>query len=174
MDTFINITSNNEMKSNSLIYFDFSHFGELYNPNFIRINHFDGDKFKELVTFVDGTNVSAQIEQLGGYILSYNVHNDPNIVYPENFGIKLCYPNPFNPTVMINYEVDKDSFVKMNIYNILGQKINSIDYGFKTIGEHTAKWNGKNSNGFMMPSGTYFIEITNSYLSSIKPVTLIK
>ena len=174
MDTFINITSNNEMKSNSLIHFDFSQFSELYNPNFIKVNHFDGDVFKELITFVDETNVSAQIKQLGGYILSYNVHDNPNIIYPENFGIKLCYPNPFNPIVMINYEVDKDSFVKMNIYNVLGQKVNSIDYGFKSIGEHTAKWNGENSKGFMMPSGTYFIEITNNNLSSIKPVTLMK
>ena len=174
MDTFINITSNNEMKSNSLIHFDFSQYGELYNPNFIKVNHFDGDTFKELITFVDETNVSAQIEQLGGYILSYNVHDNPNIIYPENFGIKLCYPNPFNPIVTINYEVNEDSFIKMNIYNILGQKVNSIDYGFKTIGEHIAKWNGENSKGFKMPSGTYFIEITNNNLSSIKPVTLIK
>ena len=174
MDTFINITSNNEMKSNSLIHFNFSQFSELYNPNFIKVNHFDGDVFKELITFVDETNVSAQIKQLGGYILSYNVDDNPNIIYPENFGIKLCYPNPFNPIVMINYELDKDSFVKMNIYNVLGQKVNSIDYGFKSIGEHTAKWNGENSKGFMMPSGTYFIEITNNNLSSIKPVTLMK
>ena len=102
------------------------------------------------------------------------MHDNPNIIYPENFGIKLCYPNPFNPIVTINYEVNEDSFIKMNIYNILGQKVNSIDYGFKTIGEHLANWNGENSKGFMMPSGTYFIEITNNNLSSIKPVTLMK
>ena len=93
---------------------------------------------------------------------------------PYEFGIKSCYPNPFNPIVSIDYTIDIDSNVKLSIYNILGQKVNVIDYGYQLRGDYTVVWNGTDRQGRLMPSGVYFLEINNNNSKMVKPVTLLK
>ena len=74
----------------------------------------------------------------------------------------------------IDYTIDIDSSVKLSIYNILGQKINVIDYGYQLIGDYTVIWNGTDGLGNLMPSGVYFLEISNENSKHVKPVTLLK
>ena len=62
----------------------------------------------------------------------------------------------------------------INIYNIKGNRIKTLESGFKQAGTYTNSWNGENSHGIKMPSGVYFIEVKNSNINDVIKVTLLK
>jgi len=83
------------------------------------------------------------------------------------------YPNPFNPETNIKYYLKSDSFIELDIYNIKGQKIKTLDHGFKKNGEHLILWDGKDNNNKAVGSGVYFYRIkTDDYASSEKMLLL--
>ncbi|MCK4654382.1 MAG: SBBP repeat-containing protein [Candidatus Cloacimonetes bacterium] len=69
------------------------------------------------------------------------------------------YPNPFNPTTTINYQLPEDSKVKLSIYNIKGQKVKILVNKILPAGEHSIIWDGKDSNGNRVSSGIYFYKM---------------
>ena len=102
----------------------------------------------------------------------YNTHEESAL--PKVFGISSCYPNPFNPDVAIEYNLEKESNVKLSIYNLLGQRVKDIDSGYKSAGTYTSIWNGLNNKGEQMPSGVYIVEVNNEKSRSIQLITLLK
>lgn len=74
----------------------------------------------------------------------------------KTFKLMGNYPNPFNPGTSIEYSLPEDSFVKLTIYNIRGQEIAILVNGNQQQGIQKIQWNGKNSLGQPVPSGTYF------------------
>jgi len=175
ISNLVNVTTNNPMNSYATVHFDFQYISQEYDPNHVRINQIIDDDIIELSTYVNANSISAEIADFGTFILSYNEDDsDSENMIPYEFGITSCYPNPFNPTVSIDYTIDIDSNIKLSIYNILGQKINVIDYGYQLIGDYTVLWNGTDESGNLMPSGVYFLEISNENSKHVKPVTLLK
>ena len=73
---------------------------------------------------------------------------------PEEFRIYPNYPNPFNPTTTIRYDLPSTSRVKLRIYNILGQVIATLVDEVQTSGYKSVTWRADNS-----PSGIYFYSI---------------
>jgi hypothetical protein len=71
------------------------------------------------------------------------------------FNVDLPYPNPFNPTVTIQYQVPVDCYVELVIYDITGKSIAVLRDGLETIGYHQAIWNGIDDNGNTVSSGVY-------------------
>jgi hypothetical protein len=78
---------------------------------------------------------------------------------PREFGLSQNYPNPFNPATAIQYALPGAAEVKIEIYNILGQKVRDLvdesqDAGYKMI-----HWDGKDRDGKEASSGIYFYRI---------------
>ncbi|MCX6826532.1 MAG: M4 family metallopeptidase [candidate division Zixibacteria bacterium] len=74
--------------------------------------------------------------------------DEGNIVFvPHSFTLYQNYPNPFNPTTTIEYSLPTRSHIVIDIYNILGQKINTVVDRTESMGNHTANWNGSNYEG---------------------------
>ncbi len=74
------------------------------------------------------------------------------------------YPNPFNPTTTIVFQIPEKSYVTLEIYNIMGQKIESLVNADLNAGLYSVWW-----NVFNQPSGTYFCKLTaNKFSQSIK------
>ena len=71
-----------------------------------------------------------------------------------NFSLEQNYPNPFNPSTKINYNLPSGSLVKLNVYNILGQEVEILFYGFQNAGKHYEIFNAHN-----LPSGIYFYRL---------------
>ncbi|HIF29024.1 MAG TPA: T9SS type A sorting domain-containing protein, partial [Candidatus Marinimicrobia bacterium] len=68
-----------------------------------------------------------------------------------------------------------DLNVQINIYNIIGQQVASIDQGLLNPGSYTVTWNGKDTFGNFVPSGVYFYEIkAGEQFQKIKKMTLLK
>jgi hypothetical protein len=61
---------------------------------------------------------------------------------PSEFGISQNYPNPFNPVTTIKFAIPQASNVKMVVYNMLGQEIETLVNDNINAGYHEIKWNG--------------------------------
>ncbi len=109
------------------------------------------------------------------YFDSTKVITTSNIGNSNNLHFKLSqnFPNPFNPNTRINYEIAKQSNVKIIIYNLIGERIKTLTDTFQKPGDYFVDWNGEDSNSNKVASGVYIIRLyTNSYSKSIKAVFL--
>ncbi len=70
------------------------------------------------------------------------------------------YPNPFNPETTIYFNLNAESKVALDIYNVKGQKINNLVDSFKPSGNHKTVWDGRDYNGKEVTSGVYYYRIT--------------
>ena len=94
---------------------------------------------------------------------------------PENFYLNNNYPNPFNPTTSITFGLSTSADVRINIYNILGQRIFEFSKGRLEAGSYNFIWNGENQIGEKVTSGIYFYEMeAGNTFHKIKKMTLLK
>ena len=85
------------------------------------------------------------------------------------------YPNPFNPATTIEFSIQSHSQIELSIYNIKGQKINSLAYGDFTQGSHSVIWNGDDENGQTVSSGIYLYKLNvNGKTEAVKKCLLLK
>ena len=86
-----------------------------------------------------------------------------------NYKLEEAYPNPFNPATSISYELPKDSYVKVVIYDILGKEIQTLVAEQQNSGKYTVNFNASN-----LPSGMYFYSINAGGYTATKKMLLVK
>jgi len=85
------------------------------------------------------------------------------------------YPNPFNPETTIDYSLKEPGNISLEIYNIRGQKVNTLINEFKDVGYHSVIWNGRDSNDNQVSSGIYFYKLNvNGKTEAVKKCLLLK
>lgn len=75
---------------------------------------------------------------------------------PKESQLLQNYPNPFNPSTVISYQLSVASYVKLSIYNVLGQKIKLLVNSFQPAGKHSLVWDATDENNSPVCSGMYF------------------
>jgi S-formylglutathione hydrolase FrmB len=93
---------------------------------------------------------------------------------PKKFILYQNYPNPFNPTTMIKYYLPNTQRIELSVYNILGQKIQTLVNGFQTAGSKSIIWDGKNYQGKSVSSGIYFYRIQSGDIIINRKMILMK
>jgi hypothetical protein len=88
---------------------------------------------------------------------------------PQTTGLIKNYPNPFNSSTTIAYEVMAKSEVRIAIYNLLGQQIEVLEEGLKNPGFYRVPWNAQNC-----PSGIYFCRVKTSDNSEVIRMVLLR
>jgi len=78
---------------------------------------------------------------------------------PREFALSQNYPNPFNPATTIEYHLPFDSKVKIQIYNILGQRVKKLIDRRERAGKYKIIWDGRNDHGSWVASGLYIYRI---------------
>jgi hypothetical protein len=78
---------------------------------------------------------------------------------PTTFALAQNYPNPFNPSTVISYELSAVSYVKLNVYDILGREVATLVSEQQDAGYYRVEWNGKNTQQQSVSSGIYFYQI---------------
>ncbi len=96
------------------------------------------------------------------------------IVIPTVTALKGNYPNPFNPTTSVAFDMAKDGNVNIDIYNAKGQKVNTLINEFKKAGSYKTLWNGKDSNNLNCGSGIYFYRMKSGNYTSTGKMILMK
>jgi len=84
------------------------------------------------------------------------------------------YPNPFNPTTTISFDLPKSGNVKLEIFNSKGQRVKTLLNEKINSGHHSVIWNGKNMKNQNVVSGIYFYRISNQNYSETKKMMLLK
>ena len=95
-------------------------------------------------------------------------------VIPAEFTILPAYPNPFNPTTTISYGLDSDSKVSVEIFDVSGKLISSLQNGHQSKGWHSITWNGTNNQNNQVPAGIYLSKITSNNTTKTTKLMLLK
>jgi len=111
------------------------------------------------------------MQRVNDWIVSVN--NTPDI-QPEGWSLDNAYPNPFNPSTRISYNVGTTSEVKLTVYDILGREVIKLVDSRLETGNHFVNWNGNNTTGQMVSSGTYFYRLEADDVMITKKMVLIK
>jgi hypothetical protein len=107
-------------------------------------------------------------------VVSVGDDEEINKLIPNNYSLEQNYPNPFNPETRINYSLPEPAYVKLNIYDINGTLVRTLQEGNKSAGRYEAIWDGKNSSGNKVGSGVYFYRIQANSFSQVKKMILLK
>ncbi len=92
-----------------------------------------------------------------------------SVSVPGDFVLFQNYPNPFNPSTLIKYSVPKSSYVKLNLYDVIGNKIKTLDEGTKTAGLHQIELSAGN-----LSSGIYFVRLNSDAVNKSIKIVLAK
>ena len=95
-----------------------------------------------------------------GDVFSFNPAELKEIIVPSDYRFTQNYPNPFNAGTNIQYGLPYAGKVKLEIYNILGQRVAILmDNEEQAEGNYTISWDGTTINGKLVSSGIYFYRI---------------
>jgi hypothetical protein len=83
----------------------------------------------------------------------------PTTDAPQEYSLEQNFPNPFNPSTVINYTLPYVSRVKLRIYNVLGQEVSSLVNSIQSSGRQSARWSADNNDGYSLPSGIYYYKL---------------
>ena len=84
------------------------------------------------------------------------------------------YPNPFNPSTTIVFDVARDKNVRLQVFSLSGRLVRTLVDRRMSAGRHQIVWNGVDDEGLRMPSGTYFIRFEAGDVSQITRALLLK
>lgn len=88
---------------------------------------------------------------------------------PKSFTLHPAFPNPFNPSTTISYQLSADSYVELSIYDVNGRMVETLFSGVKAAGDHLIQWQAGH-----LPSGVYFIQLRSGNFKQIQKALLIK
>ncbi|MCS6989339.1 MAG: choice-of-anchor J domain-containing protein [Chloroherpetonaceae bacterium] len=109
---------------------------------------------------VNGGQSGANSDYIAVDALSFATYGASSIggdapFVPKSFALAQNYPNPFNPSTIIQYDVAKAGRVTIEVFNVLGQKVETLVDEVKAAGRYSVAFNAKN-----LASGTYFCRMT--------------
>ena len=93
---------------------------------------------------------------------------------PETFALDQNYPNPFNPVTTITFSLPVPSHVNLSVYNVLGQKVITLEKGWVNTGNHQTLWNGRDAQGNAVSSGLYFYSLEAENFRQVKKMLFLK
>ncbi|MCD6440763.1 MAG: T9SS type A sorting domain-containing protein [Candidatus Marinimicrobia bacterium] len=93
---------------------------------------------------------------------------------PREFALHSNYPNPFNSSTTIRFDIPVETHVTIEIFDLLGRKVGTLTDGNKLPGFYELLWYGKDKNGKILPSGVYFYAITAGQFHRLHKMLLVK
>jgi len=106
-------------------------------------------------------------------LTNYLVDNDADMVQESKI-TAFSYPNPFNPSTSILYELTERSYVQLKIFDVKGRIIDEFELGKRESGAHKFEWDATDRNGIQLSSGTYFYQISTDSETITEKILLIK
>ena len=107
------------------------------------------------------------------YDIFTDVQQSLGTTVPTTNFIYQNYPNPFNGQTNIKYQVSISSRIKLEIYNVLGQRVAKLVDDYKAPGYYSIHWNARDSNGIKLSSGIYFIRLAAGNYAETRKMVLL-
>ena len=152
-----------------------------YIPNSYKPYGNDGNHYNDSINKRPNTAVPDSIADALHYasdhlptVSLFRIYNGVSVnqigsVVPDKFELKQTYPNPFNPETKIKFDIQKSGYVRLSVYNSLGQKITDLVNQNLSAGEYETNWNAKD-----FASGIYIYRIETDNFTQTKQMLLIK
>ena len=106
------------------------------------------------VNAVPVTIIADDFGQFSGYL---NTFVEGSL--PKEFTLHSNYPNPFNPSTVISYDLSRETAVKLNVYDMKGRRINALVNQVQNAGRHHVRWNAKDARGNGISAGVYLYRL---------------
>ena len=145
--------------------------------NYIWPNYYVFDTYGEEIDYLK----SWTAQRLAWMDSDILLNLDPSPI-AAGFRLNGPFPNPFNPSTVISYELPYDLNIEINIFNLLGRKVRSLLNETRPAGQGSTIWDGKTENGHLVSGGVYFISVqvrgpsngSNIFYQETKKVLLLK
>ncbi len=98
----------------------------------------------------------------------------PQSAKSKSFSLSQNYPNPFNTETVITFTLPKTTDIRIEIFNILGQKVKDLVNERVSSGYKSVVWDGKDNDGNMVTSGIYFYRIMADNFVDVRKMALLK
>ena len=92
---------------------------------------------------------------------------------PTRFGLGQNYPNPFNPGTVIPYQLAADGYVRLEVFNLLGQRVAMLVEGELAAGSYTAQWDARDASGYGVAAGVYVYRLTAGDATATRRMVLV-
>ena len=93
---------------------------------------------------------------------------------PEVFRLHQNHPNPFNPNTILNYDIAKDEFVRISIYDLKGREVKTLVEEYQLAGRRSVHWNATDNYDRPIPAGMYVYSIHAGNFMQTKKMILLK
>ena len=93
---------------------------------------------------------------------------------PEAFVLHANRPNPFNPETTIRFELPRENTVRLEVFDVLGQRVKTLVAGPLAAGVHEAVWDGRSEEGIAVGNGVYFYRLKASSSSQMRRMLFLK
>lgn len=100
--------------------------------------------------------------------------NFPNGQPPSEFALLANYPNPFNPTTNICFNLDRNAQVELAVFNLRGELIKVVANGYLNAGSYQFSWDGKDQNDQLVASGVYLYRLKAGNKSVTQKMTYLR
>lgn len=142
-----------------------------------------GDKVEIALVDNQGTVVSGPFERT---VQTSDIHNAfmsvemrVGDVRPKETVLGQNFPNPFNPETWIPYQLNQESNVMIQIYNVSGHTVRTLNLGHQSTGSYmtnatAAYWDGKNDAGEAVSSGIYFYSLKTANFTATRRMVILK
>nr|MBX2819599.1 T9SS type A sorting domain-containing protein [Rhodothermaceae bacterium] len=132
----------------------------------------EGVKMVLRATVTDGVNSNGNKAEFGTIPLPANeavILSDESADVPAEFSLHKNYPNPFNPTTVIGYSVPQASHIELIVYNLLGQRVQTLVSGTVQAGAHQVSLDATD-----LPSGIYLYRLITPTGTQTRKMILAK
>jgi len=101
-------------------------------------------------------------------------HAEDIPLVPRAFSLAQNYPNPFNPSTTIRYQLEASRVVRLDIFNLLGQRVRTLVDAPQEAGVHSVRWDGRNEAGEAVASGVYVYRLRAGSFVATQTMLLIR
>ncbi len=123
------------------------------------------------VVSIDGVEIAAGFGE--GHIgLATSTGAEGSL--PTSFGLEQNYPNPFNAQTRISFAISKPCHASLEIFEMTGRKVATLENGFFDIGVYSVIWNGKTDDGRALSSGIYFYQLKADTFQDAQRMLMLK
>jgi hypothetical protein len=118
--------------------------------------------------------MEAAVQAEQKYDIVTAVDDGGGVPVPQEFSLDQNHPNPFNPTTTISFALAKMTTARLDVFDILGRTVRTLQDGPLTAGVHSIIWDGKDGEGHVAASGIYFYRLRAGEASQTRKMILVK
>ncbi len=118
--------------------------------------------------------VGTTTDEAGYFALSLQAFStDKGTALPTSFSLGQNYPNPFNPSTIVPYQIPVSTHVRLEVFNLLGQRLATLVDAERSAGAHMAQWDGTDVAGRAVGAGVYIYRLSGGGMTESRRMVLV-